>query len=58
MLATAIKKRIEEGLAGAQVEIMDPMNDGVHLKARVVYAGFANKPLLETTSHGDEFIKR
>ena len=42
-----IKAKIETGLPGARVEILDPMNDGVHLKACVRYAGFAGKKLLE-----------
>ena len=42
-----IKSRIEEGLAGAQVEILDPMRDGVHIKAIVVFDGFSGKSLLE-----------
>ena len=47
MEITEIKKRIEAGLPGALVEIRDPMNDGVHLKAYVAYNGFMDKPLLE-----------
>ena len=42
-----IKAKIETGLPGAEVEILDPMNDGVHLKACVRYTGFAGKKLLE-----------
>ena len=42
-----LKARIAKGLPGAEVEIFDPMNDGVHLKACVSYAGFTGKGLLE-----------
>tara|TARA_Y100000310_G_C20445470_1_gene698179 strand:+ start:570 stop:800 length:231 start_codon:yes stop_codon:yes gene_type:complete len=42
-----IKERIEKGLVGALVEILDPRRDGVHLKAVVVYAGFVGKTLVE-----------
>lgn len=47
MTLPEIKSRIEVGLPGAQVEIQDPYRDGVHIKAVVVYAGFAGKSLLE-----------
>ena len=46
-----IKKKIvikvSEALPGASVEVLDPYNDGVHLKASVVYDGFRDKSLLE-----------
>ncbi len=42
-----IKQLIQLSLPEAEVEIFDPMNDGVHLKASVAYAGFAGKSLLE-----------
>ena len=47
MTIEELKSRISEGLPGAQVEIFDPRRDGVHLEARVVYAGFEGKSLLE-----------
>ncbi len=47
MAIEEIKTKIETGLPGAQVKILDPMNDGVHLKAEVRYAGFSGKKLLE-----------
>lgn len=46
-LKQAIKDKIEMALAGAKVEVLDPMNDGVHLKALVSYEGFVGKSLLE-----------
>lgn len=42
-----LKSRIENGLPGASVEILDPRRDGVHLQANVVYQGFDGKSLLE-----------
>ena len=42
-----MKKRIEDGLAGSQVEILDPRRDGVHLKAIVTYKGFEGKSMIE-----------
>ena len=46
MTLPELKKRIEDGLAGASVEIQDPYNDGVHIKAVVVYPGFEGKTLI------------
>ncbi|MCB1173003.1 MAG: BolA/IbaG family iron-sulfur metabolism protein [Leptospiraceae bacterium] len=43
----SIRQRIEKTLPGAIVEVLDPRRDGVHLQARVTYAGFAGKTLLE-----------
>ena len=42
-----VKNKIETGLPGAEVEILDPRKDGVHLKAMVRYRGFEGKSLLE-----------
>jgi len=42
-----IKKKIENGLPGAVVQIQDPRRDGIHLKAVVIYAGFKEKSLVE-----------
>lgn len=47
MQLSEIKSRIENGLSGAQVEILDPFNDGVHIKAVVVYSGFDGKSLIQ-----------
>lgn len=47
MTKDELQKRLESGLPGARVEILDPMNDGVHLKAVVAYAGFAGASLLQ-----------
>lgn len=47
MTVGELQSRIEQGLPGAAVEIHDPMRDGVHLKAIVVYAGFSGRSLLE-----------
>jgi stress-induced morphogen len=42
-----IKSKIELGLPGSIVEILDPRRDGVHLKAIVTFKGFKDKKLLE-----------
>lgn len=47
MTPEEIKQKIEQGLSGAAVEILDPRKDGVHLKAIVTWKGFAEKSLLE-----------
>ena len=47
MTLSELKARLEAGLDGASVEIQDPYNDGVHIKAVVVYPGFAGKSLIE-----------
>lgn len=47
MTLSAIKARIESSLPGAQVEILDPFQDGVHIKAIVVYDGFSGKTLVQ-----------
>jgi stress-induced morphogen len=36
-----VKRRIEEALPGAQAEVTDLTGGGDHLRAEVVYAGFA-----------------
>lgn len=41
MDAATIRKLIEQGLPGAEVEVRG--DDGVHFEARVVHAGFAGK---------------
>ena len=42
-----IKHKIEKGLPGSFVQILDPRKDGVHLKAIVTFKGFEGKGLLE-----------
>lgn len=42
-----IKQKIEKGLPGAKVEMLDPRRDGVHLKAIVTWTGFKGKSLVE-----------
>ena len=57
-----IKNIIEKNLPNSKVEIQDPRNDGVHLKAIIIYEGFKNKSLLEQhrmvyKALGDAFSK-
>ncbi len=47
MTIPEIQKKIEEGLPGAKVEILDPYKDGVHIKAVVVCPEFSGKSLVE-----------
>ncbi|MCG9873845.1 MAG: BolA/IbaG family iron-sulfur metabolism protein [Leptospiraceae bacterium] len=47
MTLDQIKEKIEMGLPGSQVEILDPYRDGVHIKAIVKYTGFQKKSILE-----------
>lgn len=47
MTLTELQERIQSGLEGSQVEILDPMKDGVHIKAVVVWPGFAGMPLIQ-----------
>ncbi|MDF3819019.1 BolA/IbaG family iron-sulfur metabolism protein [Leptospira sp. 96542] len=47
MTIPEIKAKIEEGLPGSNVEILDPYKDGVHIKAIVLYPGFSGKSLIE-----------
>ena len=42
-----IKAKIEEELPGSKVEVEDPYNDGVHLKAKITYDGFSGKSLIK-----------
>jgi len=42
-----VKSKIEEGLPGAKVEILDPRRDQIHIKAVVIYKGFKGKSLIE-----------
>ena len=42
-----IKEKLEKNLPGSKVEVLDPRNDGTHLKAVINYKGFKNKGLLE-----------
>lgn len=43
----ALKNKIEEALPGATVQVLDPMQDGEHLQAIVIYEGFEGKTLIE-----------
>ena len=43
MTITELKSTLEAGMPGATVEILDPMNDGVHLGARIVWDAFEGK---------------
>ncbi|TGL76535.1 BolA/IbaG family iron-sulfur metabolism protein [Leptospira jelokensis] len=47
MTIPEIQKKIEAGLPGCKVEILDPYRDGVHIKAVVTYKGFEGKGLIE-----------
>jgi stress-induced morphogen len=47
MTLPEIQKKIETGLPGSRVEILDPYRDGVHIKAVVVCDLFAGKSLVE-----------
>ncbi len=42
-----IKEKIETGLPGARIQVLDPRQDGTHLKAIVIYEGFKGKSLIE-----------
>ena len=43
----ALKNKIEAALPGATVQVLDPMQDGEHLQAIVIYEGFEGKTLIE-----------
>ncbi|PCI36454.1 MAG: BolA family transcriptional regulator [Elusimicrobia bacterium] len=47
MMLEALKNKIEEALPGATVQVLDPMQDGEHLQAIVIYEGFEGKTLIE-----------
>ncbi len=47
MTVQEIQKKIESGLPGAKVLILDPYNDGVHIKAIVTYKGFEGKSVIQ-----------
>ncbi|PJZ64162.1 BolA/IbaG family iron-sulfur metabolism protein [Leptospira wolffii] len=47
MTIQEIREKIQAGLPGAEVEILDPYKDGVHIKAIVKYSGFAGKSVVE-----------
>jgi stress-induced morphogen len=42
-----LKERIESGLSGSSVTILDPRRDGVHLEAVVVWSGFVEMSLID-----------
>ncbi|TGN18401.1 BolA/IbaG family iron-sulfur metabolism protein [Leptospira idonii] len=47
MTLEEIQSKIETGLPGSKVEILDPYKDGVHIKALVTYSGFSGKSMIE-----------
>ncbi|MCZ8343906.1 MAG: BolA/IbaG family iron-sulfur metabolism protein [Leptospira sp.] len=47
MTLPEIQNKIQSGLPGSHVEILDPYKDGVHIKAVVTYSGFQGKSLIE-----------
>ncbi|TGK04073.1 BolA/IbaG family iron-sulfur metabolism protein [Leptospira langatensis] len=47
MTVQEIKEKIQTGLPGSEVEILDPYKDGVHIKAIVKFSGFSGKSILE-----------
>ncbi|EPG75464.1 BolA-like protein [Leptospira fainei serovar Hurstbridge str. BUT 6] len=47
MTIEEIRNKIQTGLPGSSVEILDPYRDGVHIKAIVKYPGFEGKSMLE-----------
>lgn len=47
MTLEEIQKKIQEGLPGAIVEILDPYGDGVHIQAIVTYQGFKGKSIVQ-----------
>jgi stress-induced morphogen len=47
MTLDEIKNKIQSGLPGSEVEILDPFRDGVHIKAIVTFDGFHEKSILE-----------
>lgn len=47
MTISEIQSKIEQGLPGSQVTILDPYHDGVHITAVVVYSGFEGKTMIE-----------
>ena len=47
LMLEIIKQRIKSGLVGSVVEVLDPRNDGIHLKAIVTWKGFEGKTILE-----------
>lgn len=47
MTLEEIKNKIQSGLPGSEVEILDPFRDGVHIKAIVTYSGFEGKPMIQ-----------
>lgn len=42
-----IKRKIETGLPGSHVQVLDPRRDGVHIKAIVTYKGFEGLSMVE-----------
>lgn len=44
---TEIKEAITQSIANAEVHVLDPQNDGVHLEALVISAEFSGKSLVQ-----------
>ena len=42
-----LKERIEKGIVGSSVTVLDPRRDGVHLEAEVIWSGFAKMSLVD-----------
>jgi stress-induced morphogen len=42
-----VKLMIENKIPGSKAEILDPRQDGKHLKAVVIFSGFEGKTLIE-----------
>jgi len=47
MTPEQIKKRIEDALPGSLAYVLDPMNDGAHLQAFVIFAAFEGMPVFK-----------
>lgn len=40
---TELQEKLEAGMPGANIKILDPQNDGVHLGAQIVWEEFEGK---------------
>lgn len=38
-----LQTKLEQGMPGAKIQILDPQNDGVHLGARIIWQEFEGK---------------
>ena len=52
-----IKERIEEELPGSTAHVFDPMDDGQHLQAFVIYSKFEGLPTIKQQQMVMESIK-